>query len=29
VEHDLDLRVQALREETRRSMTLWERAGGG
>jgi hypothetical protein len=32
VEHDLDLRVQALREETRRNMTLWERserAGGG
>ncbi len=32
VEHALDLRVQALREETRRSMTLWERsdgAGGG
>jgi hypothetical protein len=25
VEHDLDLRVQALREETRRSMTVWER----
>jgi hypothetical protein len=28
VEHTLDLRVQALREETRRSMTLWEREGG-
>jgi hypothetical protein len=29
VEHALDLRVQALREETRRGMTLWERTGPG